>query len=92
MKPDIHPQWHENCKVACDCGASFTLGATVASMRVEICSACHPFFTQKQKFVDTAGRIDRFKARYGDDSLSHIGDREKKATTAAQKRAGKRAE
>ncbi|MBC8514946.1 50S ribosomal protein L31 [bacterium] len=86
MKSDIHPAWHDDCKVICDCGADFLVGATVKSIRVEICSTCHPFFTKKQKFVDTAGRIDRFKERYGSDSLSDMGDRGKKARKAAMKR------
>lgn len=85
MKPDIHPEMHE-CEIVCDCGATTTLLATVPAMRVEICSQCHPFFTKKQKFVDTAGRIDRFKSRYGASGLGEIGVREKKAEKQARAR------
>ena len=78
MKKDLHPKWHD-CKVSCDCGENFTVGATVPSLKVEICSACHPFFTKKQKFIDTAGRIDRFNAKFGQSSLSDIMSKKRKA-------------
>jgi len=78
MKKDLHPKWHD-CKVSCDCGTSFTIGATVPSLKVEICSSCHPFFTKKQKFIDTAGRIDRFNAKFGQSSLSDIMAKKRKA-------------
>jgi len=63
MKKDIHPNYHQNAKISCSCGNSFEAGSTLPEIKVEICSACHPFFTGKQKFIDTAGRIDRFKAK-----------------------------
>ncbi len=63
MKSDIHPKYH-NIKATCACGAEFELGSVDTEMKVEICSACHPFFTGKQKLVDTAGRIEKFKKRY----------------------------
>lgn len=63
MKPDIHPTYNKNVKVSCVCGNTFVTGATVESINVEICSNCHPFFTGKSKIVDTAGRVDKFKAR-----------------------------
>ncbi len=63
MKKDLHPNYFPQAKVICACGNTFTTGSTVAELRVEICSACHPFFTGKQKLVDTAGRVDRFKKR-----------------------------
>ena len=62
MKKDIHPKYYR-AKVTCSCGNTFVVGSTVPEIHVEICSACHPFFTGKEKLVDTAGRIDRFKAR-----------------------------
>ncbi len=65
MKEKIHPKYVP-CKVTCGCGASFTTRATVPTLAVEICSSCHPFYTGKQKFVDTAGRIERFQKTYGD--------------------------
>ncbi len=63
MKPEIHPQYQQ-VDVHCACGASWKTGSTKKELRVEICSACHPFFTGKQKLVDSAGRIDRFQQRY----------------------------
>jgi len=62
MKKDIHPKYYR-AKVTCSCGNTFEVGSTVPEIHVEICSACHPFFTGKEKLIDTAGRIDRFKAR-----------------------------
>jgi len=63
MKKDIHPQYYPNATIKCACGATYTAGSTTPEIIVEICSACHPFFTGKQKLLDTAGRVDRFKAR-----------------------------
>jgi len=63
MKPEIHPTYHQKAKISCSCGNNFEIGSTLSEIKVEICSACHPFFTGKQKFIDTAGRIDRFKAK-----------------------------
>lgn len=64
MKPDIHPQYGD-IKVSCACGNSFETKSTLGrDLQVEICSACHPFYTGKQKIVDTAGRVGKFKARY----------------------------
>ncbi len=71
MKPNIHPTYYQ-AKVTCACGNAFTVGATVPEIKVEICSNCHPFFTGKQKFVDTAGRIDRFKARIKQAELKKV--------------------
>jgi large subunit ribosomal protein L31 len=64
MKQGIHPEYHQ-CKVTCACGETFVTGSTKKEMRVDICSKCHPFFTGKQKLVDTGGRVDRFNKRYG---------------------------
>lgn len=63
MKADIHPEYVE-CKVTCACGESFTTRSTVPKLHVDICSACHPFFTGKQKFVDTAGRVEKFQRKF----------------------------
>lgn len=64
MKQEIHPNYQE-IKVICACGHSFNTRSTMSEdLHVEICSDCHPFFTGKQKLVDTAGRVDRFKRRY----------------------------
>ena len=64
MKDDIHPDYIE-CTVTCGCGNSFKTRATVKELRIEICSVCHPFYSGKQKFVDAAGRVDRFVKKYG---------------------------
>ena len=64
MKPDIHPAYHSDAKVTCVCGNTFQTGSTQKEVRVDICSACHPFFTGKQKVMDTEGRIDRFRKKY----------------------------
>ena len=63
MQKDIHPAYHET-KVTCGCGNSFTTRSTRKELKVDICSACHPFYTGKQKFVDTEGRIERFKNKF----------------------------
>ena len=63
MKADIHPKYFD-CQVTCGCGNTFKTRATVKELRIEICSGCHPFFSGKQKFVDAAGRVDRYKKRY----------------------------
>lgn len=63
MKSDIHPEY-KKITATCACGAEFELGSVIDEMKVEICSSCHPFFTGKQKLVDTAGRIEKFKQRY----------------------------
>ena len=59
MKPDIHPKYND-CPVHCACGETWTTRSTKSEIRVEICSTCHPFFTGKQRLVDSAGRIERF--------------------------------
>lgn len=64
MKTDIHPKYQE-CQVQCGCGNTFTTRATVQELKIEICNVCHPFYTGKQKFVDAAGRVDRFLKKYG---------------------------
>lgn len=64
MKSGIHPEYHQ-VEVHCACGHTFTTRSTNKDLRLEICSECHPFFTGKQKLVDTAGRVDRFNKRYG---------------------------
>jgi len=64
MKAKIHPKYVD-CQVTCGCGNSFTTRATVKEMKIEICNVCHPFYSGKQKFVDAAGRVDRFVKKYG---------------------------
>ncbi len=64
MKPGIHPEY-VNAVVHCACGNTFETRATKADIHVEVCSNCHPYFTGEQRIVDTAGRVERFKRRYG---------------------------
>jgi large subunit ribosomal protein L31 len=64
MKPGIHPEYQE-VPVRCACGAQWTTRSTRKDLRLEICSQCHPFFTGKQKLIDTAGRVEKFNRRYG---------------------------
>ena len=64
MKAAIHPKY-ETATVTCACGSAFETRSTVGNIRVEICSACHPFFTGKQKLMDTEGRVEKFLAKYG---------------------------
>lgn len=60
MKANIHPNWFNDAIVTCACGSTFTTGSTLAQIRVEMCSKCHPLFTGQAKFVDTLGQVDRF--------------------------------
>jgi large subunit ribosomal protein L31 len=64
MKEKIHPEYKLGT-VTCACGNTFQIRSTVGDMRLDVCSACHPFFTGKQKFVDTAGRVEKFMRKYG---------------------------
>lgn len=64
MKPDIHPDYVE-ATVTCACGETFTTRSTKPEIKVEVCSQCHPFYTGKQKMVDTEGRVEKFIRRYG---------------------------
>ncbi|UCE66545.1 MAG: 50S ribosomal protein L31 [Candidatus Zixiibacteriota bacterium] len=73
MKAKIHPKYVE-ATIKCACGNSFKTRSTVKDIAVEICSSCHPFFTGKQKLIDTAGRVERFRRKYGDKS----GNKDKK--------------
>jgi len=63
MKKDTHPEYNTKAKATCACGAVFEVGSSMASIEMEICSKCHPFYTGNEKIVDTAGRVDRFKKR-----------------------------
>lgn len=63
MKKEIHPQYFEEAVVRCACGNTWTTGSTVAELRTDVCSACHPFFTGEQRIVDAEGRVDRFYRR-----------------------------
>lgn len=81
VKDKIHPKWFPESKVHCACGSAFTTGSTMPEISVEICSACHPLFTGQQKFVDTAGRVDKFNQR--------VASAKKKQDEAAARKAAK---
>ena len=63
MKKDIHPTYYPNARISCACGAVIEFGSTQKEMTTEICSSCHPFYTGKKRLMDTAGKVERFKAR-----------------------------
>lgn len=63
MKANTHPTWFNDCTVTCSCGTSFVTGSTKPSIKVDICSACHPFYTGEMKFVDIQGRVEKFQAK-----------------------------
>ncbi|MFH0874061.1 MAG: 50S ribosomal protein L31 [Candidatus Komeilibacteria bacterium] len=91
MKKDTHPTYYPKAKITCACGNVFTVGSTVESLQVEICSQCHPFYTGKDKLIDTAGRVDRFKklvSKQAAESAVRKGRKVKKAA-AKVKKAGK---
>lgn len=81
MKQGIHPKWHHDCVVTCGCGNTFVTGSASPTLKVDICSACHPFFTGEMKFVDRQGRVDRFiqKMKKAEEALA-----QKKAKKAAK--------
>lgn len=64
MKADIHPTYFSDAQVVCVCGNTFTTGSTMKEIKIDICSECHPFYTGKQKLVDTEGRVEKFKKKY----------------------------
>jgi len=80
MKQDIHPKYFPEAKVTCACGNTFTVGSTKEKIEVEICSACHPFYTGNDKVIDTAGRVERFKAR-----AAKVGAKKTSSKKSAQK-------
>ena len=63
MKEKIHPKYFDNASVTCACGNTFTVGSTRPSLRIDVCSKCHPFFTGEQRIVDTAGQVERLMKR-----------------------------
>ena len=65
MKKDIHPAYYSDSKVICACGNTFVTGSTLKEIKTELCSACHPFYTGKQKLVDPARRVEKFRAKQG---------------------------
>ena len=83
MKKNLHPTYYPKAKVTCACGNTFTTGSTLPEIKTEICSACHPFYTGKQKLVDTARRVEKFTAKIE----SKTATRSKKAKHATRNKA-----
>ena len=83
MKKDIHPAYNSNATITCACGASYKVGSTQDDTQIELCSACHPFYTGTQKIVDTARRVEKFQAR----AAKKTDDTKSKAIKKAVKRA-----
>ncbi len=79
MKKDIHPTYFPEAKVVCACGNAFTVGSTVEEIHVELCSNCHPFYTGKQKLVDTARRVEKFQERAAKKSTDTVAKKRAKA-------------
>ena len=92
MKKDIHPTYYPDAKVKCACGNTFTTGATVKEINVELCSACHPFYTGKQKLVDTARRVEKFEAKMKakEEKAGRKGKKVKRAKRATTKAKAKK--
>ncbi|MCX6779943.1 MAG: 50S ribosomal protein L31 [Candidatus Magasanikbacteria bacterium] len=94
MKAKIHPEYNNDCVVTCACGNTFTTGSTMKEIRVELCNQCHPFYTGKQKFVDTARRVEKFQekvSRVAAAAATRKGKKVKKAAEAVKKSAKKAA-
>lgn len=87
MKSGIHPNYHSKVQVSCACGNTFTTGSTEAVLSVEVCSNCHPFYTGKQKLVDTTGRVDKFQRK-----LKDAAAKQTDAASGAQKKVRKRSQ
>lgn len=88
MKKDIHPKYYSDCTVTCACGNTFVTGSTLPEIRVELCNKCHPFYTGKQKFVDTARRVEKFQekaTRVAATAAVRKGKKVKKAAAAVKK-------
>jgi len=64
MKEKVHPRYYNDAQVVCACGNTFTTGSTKKTLKVEVCSQCHPFFTGERRVMDAAGRVERFRRRY----------------------------
>lgn len=79
MKTNTHPKWFKDATVKCACGNDFTMGLTVDTLKVDVCSNCHPFYTGTMKFLDTAGRVDSFRARQAGAKATPVSKAQKRA-------------
>ncbi len=89
MKKDIHPNYTQDAKISCACGATYIVGSTRPEILVELCAACHPFYTGKQKIMDTARRVEKFQTKTTKKAVVATGKKVKTAKRAAQKKAKK---
>lgn len=90
MKKDIHPEYHSDAKISCACGAEYLIGSTVKEISVELCAKCHPFYTGKQKIIDTARRVEKFGARLKK-KAEKVTSKEEKRTKRAKAKEEKKA-
>jgi large subunit ribosomal protein L31 len=84
VKPGTHPEYYE-ANVRCACGHEFVVGSTQKEIRLDICSKCHPFFTGKQKFVDTAGRVDKYFRKYSEEAQRKYKKKKKRELTVEER-------
>lgn len=87
MKKDIHPKYYPEAKVTCACGNAFTTGSTLKELKVEICSVCHPFYTGKQKLIDSARRVEKFQAKIEAKAKAKTAHKSKRAKLVAKTKA-----
>jgi large subunit ribosomal protein L31 len=92
MKKDIHPKYYPETKVICACGNKFTTGSTLPELKVEICSACHPFYTGKQKLLDSARRVEKFRAKVDAKSKTALKSKRVKRAAKTKAKAAKKTE
>ncbi|MBT5808492.1 50S ribosomal protein L31 [Candidatus Uhrbacteria bacterium] len=87
MKKEIHPEYFTDSKISCACGEKVTIGSTLKEISIELCHKCHPFYTGKQKIIDTARRVEKFQTRLTKKSEAITGKKEKHAKRDAEKKA-----
>ncbi len=85
MKKDIHPNFFTDAKISCACGESYVIGSTVKEIQVELCAKCHPFYTGKQKIIDTARRVEKFETRLTQKVEKIVSKKEKYSKRAKEK-------
>jgi large subunit ribosomal protein L31 len=85
MKKDIHPQYTQDAKITCACGTAYQVGSTLKEISIELCANCHPFYTGKQKIIDTARRVEKFQARASKKTEDVTGKKAKRKKRAIQK-------
>lgn len=85
MKKNIHPNYTTSAKITCACGAAYEIGSTNPDIQIELCAACHPFYTGKQKIIDTARRVEKFQERVSLKTQAKTGKKVKAAKRSAQK-------